>query len=171
VIRTLATVLTATALWVAAAAMAQTRVTEAAYLPDTVASLPTLGRLTGRREAASRGDGVRRPRQRALGAPDVIIASDPAFASAVKTLPGWRDVPAVRAGRIYVPPDLPFGWFDAPPSLNRLLGVQWLVRILHPRLFPEPLGPRVKAFHTLYYHRSPSDAQVRALLDAADVAP
>jgi len=76
----------------------------------------------------------------------------------------------VRTGRIFVPPDSPFGWFDSPPSLNRLLGVQWLVRILHPRLFPEPLGPRVKDFHTRYYHRTPTDAQVRALLEQAGIA-
>jgi iron complex transport system substrate-binding protein len=44
---------------------------------------------------------------------------------------------------VYVPPDVPFGWFDAPPSLNRLLGVQWLARILDPDLSPEPLAPRV----------------------------
>ena len=68
---------------------------------------------------------------------------------------------------VYVPPDVPFGWFDAPPSLNRLLGVQWLARILHPDLFPEPLAPRVKAFHALYYHREPTDAQIRTFLEAA----
>jgi len=90
-----------------------------------------------------------------------------AFAAAVRGLPGWRDVPAVANGRVYVPPDVPFGWFDAPPSLNRLLGVQWLARILHPDLFPEPLAPRVKAFHALYYHREATDPQVRALLEAA----
>lgn len=70
-------------------------------------------------------------------------------------------MPAVRNDRVYVAPDVPFGWFDAPPSLNRLLGVQWLARLLHPTLFPEPLAPVVKAFHTRYYHRTPSDAQVR----------
>ena len=90
--------------------------------------------------------------------------------SALRTLASWRDVPAVRNGRVYVPPDLPFGWFDAPPSLNRLLGLQWLVRIFHPRLFPEPLGPVVKTFHARYYHRRPTDAQVRALLDSARIA-
>ena len=63
-----------------------------------------------------------------------------------------------------------FGWFDSPPSLNRLLGVKWLVRILHPRLFPEPLGPRVADFHARYYHRSPTDAQLRPLLEQAGVA-
>ena len=87
-----------------------------------------------------------------------------------RTLPQWRDLPAVREGRVYVPPGLPFGWLDSPPSINRLLGVDWLARVLHPKVFPEPLGPRIKAFHTLYYHREPTELQVRALLDAAGVA-
>lgn len=66
--------------------------------------------------------------------------------------------------------DVPFGWFDAPPSLNRLLGVQWLARLLHPTLFPEPLSPAVKAFHTLHYHRTPSHAQLRALMESTGLA-
>ena len=49
---------------------------------------------------------------------------------------GVAAISAVRDGRIYVPPDVPFGWFDSPPSRNRLLGVQWLARILYPQLFP-----------------------------------
>ena len=68
---------------------------------------------------------------------------------------------------IGVPPDVPFGWFDAPPSLNRLLGVQWLARLLHPKLFPEPLAPVLKARHTRYYRRTPSGAELRALMEAA----
>ena len=74
---------------------------------------------------------------------------------------------AVANGRVYAPPDVPFGWLDAPPSLNRLPGVQWLARILHPDSFAEPLAPRVKAFHALYYHRELTNAQIRALLEAA----
>ena len=64
-------------------------------------------------------------------------------------------------------PDLPSGWFDAPPSVNRLLGVQWLAKLLYPDAFPKPLAPRVKAFHKLFYHHEPTDAQVRALLERA----
>lgn len=101
--------------------------------------------------------------------PDVIIASDPTFASTIRSSPGWRELPAVRAGRVHVVPDLPFGWFDAPPALNRLLGIEWLTRIFYPQLFPEPLGPRIKTFHRLYYHREPSDEQVRELLEIAGV--
>ena len=99
--------------------------------------------------------------------PDVIVTIDPAFADAVRTRAEWRGVPAVRNGRVYVAPALPFGWIDAPPALNRILGVEWLVRLLHPETFPTPLGPRIVEFHRLFYHRTPTDAQVRGLLRSA----
>ena len=27
--------------------------------------------------------------------------------------------------RVYLAPSLPWGWIDAPPSLNRLIGLRW----------------------------------------------
>jgi iron complex transport system substrate-binding protein len=99
--------------------------------------------------------------------PDVIVAGEAPFAAEARTLPGWRDLPAIHDGRLYVPPNLPFGWFDAPPSVNRLLGVQWLAKLLYPDIFVEPLAPRVKDFHRRFYHREPTDAQVMALLARA----
>jgi len=105
-----------------------------------------------------------------LWQPDIIVTIDSAFPAAVRGRPEWQAVPAVKNERIYVAPELPFGWIDAPPALNRLLGVEWLVRILHPKAFPEPLGPRIKEFHTRFYHRTPTDAQVEALLRTAGVA-
>jgi iron complex transport system substrate-binding protein len=105
-----------------------------------------------------------------LWQPDVIVTIDPAFPAAVRARPEWQAVPAVKNGRIYVAPELPFGWIDAPPALNRLLGLEWLVRILHPKVFAEPLGPRIKEFHTRFYHRTPTDAQVESLLRAAGIA-
>ncbi|HEX4171454.1 MAG TPA: hypothetical protein VHY82_03150, partial [Acetobacteraceae bacterium] len=38
----------------------------------------------------------------------------------------WRSLRAVREGHAFVAPNLPFGWFDEPPSINRLLGLTWL---------------------------------------------
>ena len=71
--------------------------------------------------------------------PDVILALDPAFYSAVATDPLWSSVKAVRDKRIYLSPNLPYGWFDAPPGVNRLIGVRWLTSILYPKQFPEDL--------------------------------
>ena len=92
---------------------------------------------------------------------------DAAFPAAVRSRPEWQGVPAVKNNRIHVAPELPFGWVDAPPALNRMLGVEWLVRILHPTVFPEPLGPVIADFHRKYYHRAPTDAQLAALLKDA----
>jgi hypothetical protein len=50
-----------------------------------------------------------------------------------------------------------------------LLGLQWIVRVFPPHRFPRPLGRRARAFNTLHGHRTPTDAQVRALLDFAGV--
>ncbi|HET9668401.1 MAG TPA: hypothetical protein VFQ93_02260 [Casimicrobiaceae bacterium] len=41
------------------------------------------------------------------------------------------------------------------------------MRILHPRRFPEPLGPVIKTFHTQYFHRMPTGAELRTLRASA----
>jgi len=64
--------------------------------------------------------------------PDVILALDPAFYRSVPSDPLWSPVKAVHDGRIYLAPNLPYGWFDAPPGVNRLIGVRWLTSILYP---------------------------------------
>ena len=51
-----------------------------------------------------------------------------------------RRSPAVRAGRVHLSPKLPFGWVDFPPSVNRLIGLWWLAKILYPEHFPEDLA-------------------------------
>ena len=35
---------------------------------------------------------------------------------------------------------MPFGWVDFPPSVNRLIGLWWLAKILYPEQFPEDIG-------------------------------
>ena len=95
---------------------------------------------------------------------DAIVTLDPAFAASVRTDALWRDMRAVREGRVYVAPLQPFPWFDAPPGVNRLIGLRWLAGLLHPDLFPEPMGETVRAFYRRFYHVDLDAAQVAALL-------
>ena len=99
--------------------------------------------------------------------PDVVVTLDPNFYAVAPTHPLWSQVPAVKAGRIYLAPSFPFGWIDFPPSINRLVGLRWLARILYPRAFPEDLRPIVRDFYTRCYHQAPSEAQLDQLLHAA----
>src|SRR5688572_1926040 len=96
--------------------------------------------------------------------PDVVITIDPSFYSAAPSHPLWRELPAVKAGRLHLAPNAPFGWIDFPPSINRLIGLRWLARILYPQAFPEELRPIVRDFYTRCYHQAPSEAQLDQLL-------
>ncbi|SFS53600.1 iron ABC transporter substrate-binding protein [Methylobacterium sp. yr668] len=96
--------------------------------------------------------------------PDVIVTLDPAFAAGLRADPLWRDVRAVRTGRVYVAPLQPFPWFDAPPGVNRLIGLRWLAARLHPDLFPQPMPEVVRAFYGRFYHIDLDAGQADALL-------
>ena len=62
--------------------------------------------------------------------PDAIVTLDRAFFQGVKSKPGWEQVRAVAQNKVYLAPSLPWGWIDAPPSLNRLIGLRWLLHDL-----------------------------------------
>jgi iron complex transport system substrate-binding protein len=99
--------------------------------------------------------------------PDVIITIEPAFAAAVRTDPVWAPIKAVRTGRVYLSPTLPFGWVDFPPSVNRLIGLWWLAKALYPARFPDDLRPIARDFYRRFYHMDPTDAQIERVLAAA----
>jgi iron complex transport system substrate-binding protein len=96
--------------------------------------------------------------------PDVIITIDPDFAAAAAHDAAWASVKAVRSGRVHLAPRLPFGWVDLPPSVNRLIGLWWLAKILYPDLFPEDLRPLTRTFYGRYYHVTLTDAQLERVL-------
>jgi iron complex transport system substrate-binding protein len=100
--------------------------------------------------------------------PDVIITIDQDFAAHVRDDPGWAALAAVRGGRVHLSPKLPFGWVDFPPSVNRLIGLWWLAKILYPDIFPEDIKPLTRDFYTMFYHVTPSDAQVEKVLAGRD---
>jgi iron complex transport system substrate-binding protein len=98
--------------------------------------------------------------------PDVIITIEPAFATSVRTDPVWAPVKAVQTGRVYLSPSMPFGWVDFPPSVNRLIGLWWLGKVLYPDRFPEDLRPITREFFQRFYHMTPTDAQIDRILGA-----
>jgi len=96
--------------------------------------------------------------------PATIITIDDRFFDAIAQNPLWRGVAAVRAGRVYFAPRLPFGWVDRPPSLNRLIGLQWLAQLFYPEFFETDLRAMTREFYRLFYHMELSDEQLDALL-------
>lgn len=96
--------------------------------------------------------------------PEAIVASDPEFAKEVRSDPAWAEVAAVKAGRVYLSPKLPFGWVDFPPAVNRLIGLWWLGKTLYPDRFPEDIKATARDFYTTFYHVTPTAAQIERVL-------
>jgi iron complex transport system substrate-binding protein len=99
--------------------------------------------------------------------PDTIITTDRNFSEQAKVEPEWATVDAVRRGRIFLSPDLPYGWIDGPPSVNRILGLRWLARLFFPGKLPGDIRTDTRDFYKLFYQVDVTDAQLDALLPGA----
>ncbi|MEA2794280.1 MAG: iron complex transport system substrate-binding protein [Bradyrhizobium sp.] len=100
--------------------------------------------------------------------PDVIVTIDQEFAATVRSDPSWASVKAVRDNRVHLSPKMPFGWVDFPPSVNRLIGLWWLAKILYPARFPEDLRALTLDFYSRFYHVAPSSDQIDHVLAGRD---
>lgn len=100
--------------------------------------------------------------------PEVIVTIDQDFAAHVYDDRAWAPVEAVHARRVHLSPKLPFGWVDFPPSVNRLIGLWWLAKILYPDRFPEDLRALSREFYTRFYHVTPNEAQIDRVLAGWD---
>lgn len=96
--------------------------------------------------------------------PDTVITMDEGFYRAVWTSPVWQGVRAVRAKRVFLLPRQPFGWFDSPPAVNRLIGVRYLAAQFYPDIFSEDLRRTTADFFRRFYHIDLSEAQLDRLL-------
>lgn len=101
--------------------------------------------------------------------PSIILAADGKFAEKVRTDPLWSGVTAVKEGRVVQTPSLPFGWFDSPPGINRLVGIRWLEHLFYPADFKGDLSTEVHDFYKLFYQVDLTDEQLDALLRTATV--
>ena len=103
------------------------------------------------------------PEQILAWAPDVIIAQDRRFRDALFSDVRWAALKPVRERRVFLQPTLPFGWIDAPPGINRLIGVRWLREVLYGDA--TDLRAEVGRFYELFYRVTLSDDQLHTLLE------
>ncbi len=130
-----------------------------------VESLERVGAINVAAEALGRGGLASVSLEQVLlWNPDTIITIDASFYRSVWSDPLWRNIDAVRNRRVSLAPTLPFGWIDFPPSVNRIVGLRWLLSVLYPDHAPDDLRDFVREFFTRFYHRTPSEAQLDELL-------
>lgn len=96
--------------------------------------------------------------------PDVIVTWDRQFYEGHRDNPLWSRMRAVQEGRVHLSPVLPFGWIDRPPSLNRIIGLDWMAATFYPDRYQIDLRARTRDFYRLWYHLDLTEAQLDRLL-------
>lgn len=97
--------------------------------------------------------------------PQVIVSHEPLFYDTVDEKPGWKNIRAVRDGRVYRIPRAPFNWFDRPPSFMRLLGAKWLTNKLYPQVLPMDMVAETQRFYLLFLNVTLDPAAAGKLLE------
>ncbi len=100
--------------------------------------------------------------QVAAWAPDVLVTLDAGFARAALADPFWSRGSAVPR-RILLLPELPFGWIDRPPSVNRLLGCAWFAGGPMPSVDASTIA-MARRFSRDFYGTTPSAASAATLI-------
>ncbi len=103
--------------------------------------------------------------------PNFIVTNDPVFYREVWSRPEWQIIRAVRTKRVFLSPNLPFGWFDFPPGANRLIGLKWLANLLYPETFKYDLAKEIETVYTLLYQQKPTREQIAKILGEPGVLP
>jgi iron complex transport system substrate-binding protein len=116
-------------------------------------------------------EGLGRPvtmEQVAAWDPDVIIvgtAPNGRNRQAILDDPRWRDIKAVKNGRVFVNPSGAYLWDRH--SAEAALQVLWAAKTLHPELFGGiDMEKETKAFYAKYFHHTLTDSEYRSIIDA-----
>lgn len=95
--------------------------------------------------------------------PDVIIVQNRSVYNDLISDPMWKNLRAVKTGRIHLVPVQPFNWIDRPPSFMRVIGIQWLASVFHPKTYKVNLTERTKEFYNLFLRVKLNDQQSKNL--------
>ena len=96
--------------------------------------------------------------------PDVILFAPGSIYASVGSNENWQTVTAIKNGTYYEVPMGPYNWMGFPPSVQRLLGMTWMAKILYPTVADYDLYTEVSTYFQLFYHCELTQAQYDALV-------
>ncbi len=96
--------------------------------------------------------------------PDFIVFSYASVGDAVGQDPVWQQLSAIQNGRYAKAPYGPYNWMGFPASVQRYLGILWLLDTLYPDYVDYDLFTEVNRFYELFFHCTLTEEQYRAIL-------
>lgn len=102
--------------------------------------------------------------QIALWNPDLIIMERGTVYDSIGDDPAWAGIAAIANDNYYEVPNNPWCWMNNPPTVNMVMGMQWLPRLLYPDAFDDSIEDVTKAYYSTMYNYDLTDAELDELL-------
>ncbi|PXX50721.1 iron complex transport system substrate-binding protein [Hungatella effluvii] len=99
--------------------------------------------------------------------PDLIIVDSQKLYDTLTADPMWQELDAVKNGKIFKIPTAPYSYMSSPPSVNRMIGIEWLGGLVYPEIYTSDIREEVKNFYQLFYHIDVTDEKLEAILKNA----
>lgn len=99
--------------------------------------------------------------------PDLIIVDSQKLYDTLTADPMWQELDAVKNGKIFKIPTAPYSFMSSPPSVNRMIGIEWLGSLVYPEIYTSDIREEVKNFYQLFYHIDVTDEKLEAILKGA----
>ena len=95
--------------------------------------------------------------------PAAVIFAPGSIYSTVADNENWQTIPAIKDGRYYEVPMGPYNWMGFPPSVQRILGMQWMAKVLYPDAADYDMYETTQTYFQLFYHCDLTAEQYAAL--------
>lgn len=105
--------------------------------------------------------------QIAVWNPELIIFQAGSIYDTVGDDPAWQGIAAIANDNYYQVSNNPWCWMNNPPTVNQLMGMQWLPRLLYPDAFDDSIQDVTKAYYSTMYNYDLSDAELANILEGA----
>lgn len=96
--------------------------------------------------------------------PDVILFAPDSVYDTMAGNAAWQGVTAIQNGAYYEVPMGPYNWMGFPPSVQRLLGMLWMAKVLYPEAADYDLYTEAAEYFKLFYHCDLTREQYDALV-------
>lgn len=102
--------------------------------------------------------------QIALWNPDIIVFASGSIYDTVADDPAWDGIAAIDNGNYYEAPGTPYNWLNYPPTVNQVMGMQWLPRLLYPDKFDDSIADVTRSYYSTFYGYDLSDEELDGLI-------
>jgi iron complex transport system substrate-binding protein len=97
--------------------------------------------------------------------PDAILLAAGGPYDEIKAGDGqWSRLDAVKKGKYYEIPGVPYSWMSSPPSVNRIIGILWLGNLLYPDIYNYDMVEKTQEFYKLFWNYDISREDVESML-------